>query len=207
MSFYSIHSLWHCSGLLVVRSCASDHKPWTLCAVAQHRSMVELVCVEFGCASLLAEVALASRLQSWTKMCRQVEDSMQYEGRYLVSDFFDGTLPAGIEAPGQELPVTPMVHPKLQELLLARSSGCGFCLTCIPALTSCTPALTSCTPSLTSCTKLWHEVNPLYQALVFGVSNFPATQRQVSHPFELLNLFNVIFVYKLTSDCLDMTSA
>ncbi len=58
---------------------------------------------------------------------------MQYEIRYLVSDLFDGTLPAGIEAPGQELPVTPMVHPKLQEFFLARSSGCGFCLTCTPA--------------------------------------------------------------------------
>jgi len=89
---------------------------------------------------------------------------MQSESIYLVSDLFDGTLPAGIEAPGQQLPVTPMVHPKLQELLLAGSSGCGFCLTCTPALTSCTPVLTSCILALTSCTKLWHKLNLLYQA-------------------------------------------
>lgn len=98
-------------------------------------SLVVRVCLR-GCTG--KHIAILNR------MCRQAGHSMQYDSRYLVSDLFDGTLPAGIEAPGQELPVPPMVHPKLQELLLARSSGCGFCLTC--------------TPALSSCTHLWREV-------------------------------------------------
>ena len=118
---------------------------------------------------------------------------MQSESIYLVSDLFDGTLPAGIEAPGQQLPVTPMVHPKLQELLLAGSSGCGFCLTCTPALTSCTPGLTSCTPALksctpalNSCTQLWHEVSSLYQALVIKCPKFPLIKDKYHTLVEIL---------------------
>ncbi len=136
---HSGYSLWQCSGLLAICSCVLNHKSWSLCAFAQHGSMVELVCDEFACRGCTGKhIAILNR------MCRQAGHSMQYDSRYLVSDLFDGTLPAGIEAPGQELPVPPMVHPKLQELLLARSSGCGFCLTC--------------TPALSSCTHLWREV-------------------------------------------------
>ena len=126
-------------------------------------------------------------------MCRQDGGSMQYEGRYLVGDLFDGTLPAGIEAPGQELPVTPVVHPKLQELLLAGSSGCGFGLTCKPALTSCT--------------KLWHEVSPLFQALNFESPSFQPVRDKYHPVMKSQNLLNAALpcpdVNRFISDCLD----